>query len=257
MSYPDRAPARRPAAVVAAAALLVLMALGAVAYAVIGLAALDGTVDRFRAAANGTGATGGEVDGVVSLLRVSGILAAVVTVLVGLVLVGLALGLLAGRPGARVTTWVVCGLGLLCGCGALGVLVVERTAPLRLGTDQRVTADLLARAGDAYPSWWIPLNAAASVGQLLGYLVVAALLTLPAARAWFRRGAAPAGPVPTHGPGSTPPGPWPGSAPAGHPPPTSSPYAPPASAVPPASGPAGPPGPREESGPAGPPEERV
>ncbi|PWU60013.1 hypothetical protein DLE60_13405 [Micromonospora globispora] len=202
MSYPDQAPPRRPAAVVAAAAVLVLMAVGAGLYAVTGLLVMAGTTDRFRSAAATTGAGTGEIDGVVALLRAATVLSAVVGVLVGLVLVGLALGLLAGRSGARVTTWVVCGLGLLCGCGALAVLVGQRAAPLRLGADQRVTADLLAQLGDAYPGWWIPLNAALSVAQVLGYLVVAALLTLPAANAFFHR--RPAGPRPPAGP--TPPG---------------------------------------------------
>lgn len=209
MSYPDQAPPRRPAAVVAAAAVLVLMAVGAGLYAVTGLLIMGGTTDRFRSAAATTGAGTGEIDGVVSLLRAATVLSAVVSVLVGLVLVGLALGLLAGRSGARVTTWVVCGLGLLCGCCALAVLVGQRAAPLRLGADQRVTADLLAQLGDAYPGWWIPVNAALSVAQVLGYLVVAALLTLPAANAFFHPRLAP-GPL-TYGPPWAPPGPTPPS----------------------------------------------
>ncbi|PWR06524.1 hypothetical protein DKT69_36745, partial [Micromonospora sicca] len=196
MSYPDQAPPRRPAAVVAAAAVLLLMAVGAAVYAVAGLLVLSGTVDRFRSVAIATGAGAGEIDAVVSLLRASTVLSAVVGVLVGLVLVGLALGLLAGRPGARVGTWVVCGLGLLCGCCGLAVLVGQRAAPLRLGAGHQVTADLLAQLGGAYPGWWIPVNAALSVAQVLGYLVVAALLTLPAANAFLRRRPTPAGPRP-------------------------------------------------------------
>ncbi|SCG48762.1 hypothetical protein [Micromonospora inositola] len=196
MSYAEQAPPRRPAAVVAAAAVLVLMAVGAAVYAVAGLLVLDGTVDRFRSAASATGAAASEIDGVVSLLRASTVLSAVVGVLIGLVLVGLALGLVSGRAGARVGTWVVCGLGLLCGCCGLAVLVGQRAAPLRLGADEQVTADLLGRLGDAYPGWWIPLNAALSVAQVLGYLVVAALLALPAASAFLHRRPAPSGPTP-------------------------------------------------------------
>ncbi|MEU0155472.1 hypothetical protein [Micromonospora fulviviridis] len=268
MSYPQQAPPRRPGAVVSAAALLLLMAVGAVAYAVANLLVTAGTVDRFREAARGTGAGGGEIDGVASLLRGSTVLSAVLGVLVALLLVGLALGLLSGRAGARVTTWVVAGLGLFCGCCGLAVLVGQRAAPLRLGADDRVTADLLALVGDAYPSWWIPVNAALSVAQLLGYLVVAALLTLPTAGAFFHRRPPrpPAGPVPAapgYGPPavSTPPAgpPAPGYGPAaptygppvsaapayGHP----SPWAPPppgASPTPPPSAPPGPTSPPED-----------
>ncbi|WP_433346145.1 hypothetical protein [Micromonospora sp. CA-111912] len=200
MSYPEQAQPRRPTVVGLAAAVLVLMAVGALAYAVAGLVALGGTVDRFRAAAAGTTAGSGETDGLVTLLWLAVGVSAALTVLVGVVLVGLAFGLFAGRPGARVATWVVCGLGLAFGCCGLAALVGQRAVPLRLsGRDQATTAELLGLLGDAYPSWWIPVNAGLSVGQLLGYFVVTALLALPAANAWFRRGRpvpAPAGPPP-------------------------------------------------------------
>ncbi|MFJ1537395.1 hypothetical protein ACIODS_02505 [Micromonospora chalcea] len=195
MSHPDRAAPRRPGTVLAAVAVLLAMAVGAVAYAVANLAVTGGTVDRFRAAAaDETGASGGDIDQVAGLLRASTYLAAVLGVLAALLLVGLALGLLAGRSGARVGTWVVAGTGLLCGCCGLALLVGQRAAPLQLGPEDRVIADLLGLVGDAYPSWWIPVNAVVSVAQILGYLVVAALLTLPSAGAFLRSGTGPARP---------------------------------------------------------------
>ncbi|MER5332482.1 hypothetical protein [Micromonospora sp. NPDC002717] len=194
MSYPDRAPARRPVVVTLAVAALVLMAVAALAYAVAGAATLGGTVDRFRDAAGGTSAGPEQVDRIVTLLRVSTVLTVVVSLLAGLLLAGLALGLRAGRSGARTATWVVCGLGLILGCCALAVLVGQRAAPLRLGEDDRATGELLGLVDDAHPSWWIPLGAGLSVGQVLGYLVVATLLALPAANAWFRRRPAPQAP---------------------------------------------------------------
>ncbi|NBE82476.1 hypothetical protein [Micromonospora rubida] len=203
MSNPEQARARRPAAVGLAAAVLLLMAVGAVAAAVAGLLVLGGTVDRFRAAAAGTAAGPEEIDNLVTVLRAGTLASAAVTVLVGVVLVGLALGLLAGRAGARAATWVVSGLGLVFGCCGLATLVGQRAAPLRLSGADRSTAELLGLVGDAYPSWWIPVNAALSVGQALGYLVVATLLALPAANAWFRRrvpAPAPVGPPPAMSP---------------------------------------------------------
>ncbi|MFF5214000.1 hypothetical protein [Micromonospora sp. NPDC000442] len=185
MSYPDQAPARRPAAVVLAVATLVVMALGALVFAVIGLASVSGTVDRFRATAD-AGADPGQVDAVVALLRASVVVSAVLSILAGLLLVGLALGLAARRPAARVATWVVAGLGMCCGCGGIAALIVQRATPLEFG-DDRATAELLALVPDAHPSWWIPLTATLSIAQVLGYLVVAVLLALPAANAWFRR----------------------------------------------------------------------
>ncbi|MFG3680873.1 hypothetical protein ACGF5H_12265 [Micromonospora chalcea] len=255
MSYPDRAAPRRPGTVLAAVAVLLAMAVGAVAYAVANLAVTGGTVERFRAAAaDETGASGGDVDQVVGLLRASTYLAAVLGVLAALLLVGLALGLLAGRPGARVGTWVVAGTGLLCGCCGVALLVGQRAAPLQLGPDDRVTADLLGLVGDAYPAWWIPVNAAVSVAQILGYLVVAALLTLPSAGAFLRRGTGPARPsgygvtvsgAPASGP--TPWGPPPGlhqpsAPPASAPPASAPPWAPPPATSPPPSAPPASPG---------------
>ncbi len=123
----------------------------------------------------------------VTLLRGSAVLSAVVAALSAPLLAGLALGLLAGRNGVRVATWVVSGLGLLAGCCSVAVVVGERAAPLQLGSGEQALAELLGLIGDAYPSWWIPLNAGLSVAQGLGYLVVALLLALPAANSWFGR----------------------------------------------------------------------
>ncbi|MEU7802811.1 hypothetical protein AB0B10_26470 [Micromonospora arborensis] len=196
MSNPESAPVRRPAVVLSAASVLLVMAVGALAYTVVDLVVLGGTVDAFRSAARDTSASPEQIDDVVTLLRASAVLSAVVAALSAPVLAGLALGLLAGRNGVRVATWVVSGLGLLGGCCSVAVLVGERAAPLQLGADDRSLAEVLGLIGDAYPSWWIPLNAGLSVGQGLGYLVVATLLALPAANAWFghRRSTAPATP---------------------------------------------------------------
>ncbi|MBQ1036191.1 MULTISPECIES: hypothetical protein [Micromonospora] len=213
MSYPESAPARRPAVVLMAAGVLLVMAVAALAYAVVDLAVLGGTVDAFRTAARDTSASPEQIDDVVTLLRASAVLSAVVAALSAPVLAGLALGLLAGRNGARVATWVVSGLGLLAGCCSVAVLIGERAAPLQLGTGEQAVAELLGLIGDAYPSWWIPLNAGLSVAQGLGYLVVATLLALPAANAWFGRHRSTAPTVPSappafpHAPHQPPPAP--------------------------------------------------
>ncbi|MET8462969.1 hypothetical protein [Micromonospora zamorensis] len=213
MSYPESAPARRPAVVLMAAGVLLVMAVAALAYAVVDLVVLGGTVDAFRTAARDTSASPEQIDDVVTLLRASAVLSAVVAALSAPVLAGLALGLLAGRNGVRVATWVVSGLGLLAGCCSVAVLIGERAAPLQLGSGEQAVAELLGLIGDAYPSWWIPLNAGLSVAQGLGYLVVATLLALPAANAWFGRHRSTAPTVPSappafpHTPHQPPPAP--------------------------------------------------
>ncbi|NJP30737.1 hypothetical protein [Micromonospora thermarum] len=197
MSYPDRV--RRPAVVTAAVVLLVGMAAVAVAYAVTSLVVLVGTVDAFRSAARDTSASAEEIDTMVFAVSVWTVLGALVSLVAGLLLAGLAVGVRAGRAGARVGTWVVAGLGVLAGCCGLVGLAVQRATPLQLNENERGVAELLARLDDAYPGWWIPLGAGLSVGQVLGYLVVAVLLALPATSAWFRR-PAPAPYAPTYPP---------------------------------------------------------
>ncbi|MTK02555.1 hypothetical protein [Micromonospora sp. CP22] len=193
MSYPEQAPARRPVAVTLAAATLAVMGLGALTYAVLGLASVQGTVDRFRSTA-GTDVDSGQVDALAALLRASVVVSAVLSIFAGLLLVSLALGVAAGRPAARVVTWVVAGLGVFCGCGGLVMLIVQRAVPLEFQGDHD-TAELLNLSSDAHPSWWIPLTVALSIAQVLGYLVVAVLVAMPAANAWFRRPPAPRPPV--------------------------------------------------------------
>ncbi|MGW0501865.1 hypothetical protein [Micromonospora sp. NPDC003241] len=194
MSYPEQAPPRRPAVVVTAVVVLAVMAVGALGYAVAGLSIVGGTGSRFRAAAVGTSADSAQVDAMVTLLRGVVVGAAVLSVLAALLLAGLAVGLIGGRPAARVSTWAVAGLGMLLGCCGIGTLLVQRATPLDFGDDQ-AAAELVALVADAYPSWWIPITTTLSVAQVLGYLVVAVLLAMPSANAWFRRR-----PVPPHHP---------------------------------------------------------
>ncbi|WDZ86143.1 hypothetical protein [Micromonospora cathayae] len=234
----DQVPPRRPAAVVLAAGLLVGMAVAGLANAAAGLLTLDGTATRFRAATTDV-ADRSAVDAVATLVGVFTVLAAVLAVVVAVLLFALALGLLARRNAVRVTTWVVAGLGLLAGCGALAVLVGQRTIPFRLDRDEATTAVLFDALTSAYPAWWIPLNAGLSVGQVLGYLVVATLLALPTANAYYRRRP----PTPPHVPPPSGPSPSaPSSSGLSSPAPSSSgPAAPdPPSPVPPSPGPAGP-----------------
>lgn len=185
MSYPD--PARRPAVVTAAAALLALMAVAAVVYAVASLFVLAGTVDVFRSVAAGTAASPDEVDAMVLLVSVWMVGGAVVSLLAGVLLAVLAGVVRTGRSGARVAIWVVAGLGVLAGCCGLTVLGGMRALPLPVAEEDRSAAELFTRLSEAYPDWWIPLGVGLSVGQVLGYLVVAVLLASPPASNWFRR----------------------------------------------------------------------
>jgi hypothetical protein len=186
-------PVRRPAAVTAAAVIMILMAAGGLVNAVIGLVGMGGVVDRFRAAAVRTGASDADIDGLAGLAWGTVIAGAVLAVVFAALLVALALGNLRGSSGARIATWVVGGLGLLCGCCGLVAVIGQTAVSWNISGDDRVTEDLTQALTDAYPGWWIGLNGSLSAAQALGYLVVALLLALPAAHRYFRKG--PAAPV--------------------------------------------------------------
>lgn len=178
-------PTRRPGPVTAAATIMILMAVVGLVNVVIGLAGMDGIVDRFRSAAARTDADQADIDGLVVLVRATAVIAAIIGVTVAVLLVVLALGNLRGSNAARIATWVVSGLGLICGCCTLGAVVGQRG--FAWAGDDPVAADLMRALADSYPSWWVGLNGGLSAAQALGYLVVALLLTLPTARAFFRR----------------------------------------------------------------------
>jgi hypothetical protein len=172
--------------VTAAGVLLAAMAAAGLAYAVTGLVVSGGTVARFRRAAEAAGVAPDDISGLAALARTGPIVAAVLGVLVAALLVVLAVGVLRGGNGWRIATWVVCGLGLLCGAGTLALSVAQRVGDWAGGTDDPVA--LRALAG-ATPGWWLWLNGTLSVVQGLGYVVVAALLASPAASRHFRRAA--------------------------------------------------------------------
>lgn len=187
MSYPQPAPPveprRRPAVVTAAAGLMLLMAVLGVAGALVSLIAVNGVVADFRS--NAHGAAPDQVDGLATFLRTYSVLAGVLGIVGALLLATLAVGNLRGLTGARIATWVLCGLGLAVGCcGVVGVLL---SGAVQLDSATNTDTTVAAALRDAYPAWWLGVNVTVSAGQALGYIAVAALLALPAAGAYFRR----------------------------------------------------------------------
>lgn len=171
------APRSRPNFVTLAAALLIVMGVAGLAYAVATLAVTPGVVARFRAAA--AGADPADVDGFVTVLWVAAAVATVLAIILVALYVVLALGLRRGSNAARIGAWVVSGLGLLAGLGATIAVLVQRrgvNAPGMLGT----------ALADAYPGGWIGLNIAVAVAQMAGYVLVAVLLMISPG-AFFRR----------------------------------------------------------------------
>ncbi len=178
---------RRPLTVRLAAALLPLMGLAGLIYAVATLIVAPGVVDRFRAAASGADRT--DVDGYVTVVWVGAALGAVLAVILFALFIVLALGLRRGSQASRVGTWVVCGLGVLFGCVSSVTVAAHRSGEGAPGT-------LGVALSDAYPGSWIGLNVAMAIAQMVGYVVVAVLLAV-APGGFFGRGA----PSPPPGPG--------------------------------------------------------
>jgi hypothetical protein len=190
---PDPAP-RRPVTVRLATALLTLMASVGLVYAVVTLAVTPGVVDRFRDAASGT--DGSDVDAYVTVVWIGAALGAVLAVLLVALVAVLAMALRRGSNGARIGTWVVCALGVLFGCGAVGTVAAQRAGQSSPGTVEFALSE-------AYPDGWIGVNVGLTVAQMAGYSVVAILL-VAGPREFFGRGHVPVAPaayvaLPTYG----------------------------------------------------------
>ncbi|HEX2356496.1 MAG TPA: hypothetical protein VHI50_08545 [Micromonosporaceae bacterium] len=170
---------------------MMLMALLGLVAAIANLAMMNRLVDRFRERAAGTDATGSEIDTVVGFIRGISIGTAVIGIIVALALIGLALGNLRGSNASRIATWVLCGIGAVCGCCGLVGVLAQNNATFGGAGDDRTAEDLGRALADASPGWWTALSGTLSIGQALGYIAVAVLLALPAANAFFRRPAVP------------------------------------------------------------------
>lgn len=185
---PAAAPRQRPAVVTLAAAVMMAVAGLGVIGAVTVLATVGQIVERFRAGAVRTNASRTDIDNLAAGVQAITIGTAIVMVIGSVALFALSLGVLRGSNVARILTWVVSGLGLLCGCcGIIGTIGQTNVASLDAAGTANQTADQLGRAlQEAYPTWWLVFNGAMSALQMVGYIVVAVLLALPAANEFFR-----------------------------------------------------------------------
>lgn len=87
-----------------------------------------------------------------------------------------------GVNGARITTWILSGVFLLCGAATLALSSVGG------GTTDGVDMDKVTTAmTDAVPGWYNIFGSVAGILQIAGYLVVIVLLALPASNEFFRK----------------------------------------------------------------------
>jgi hypothetical protein len=152
-----------------------------------------------------------------------------------------------GKNPARIVTWVLAGIGVLCyGCSIASTAASEAM----MGSVGTQDAELQQRIEDAVPGWVNAATAAMSIVLMLALLAVIILLALPASNDFFRKqeevwvpptfpqaGDQPPAPgtyPPPPGTYPPPPGTYP-PAPGTYPPPPGS-YPPPPGSYPPAPG---------------------
>jgi len=105
----------------------------------------------------------------------------------GLAVLILAFFVLRGSNGARITTWVISGLMLLCSIGGFGLMALIGSSDVD-GVDFAAATE----AGlAAVPSWYNAFSTISLVISVLAYLLVIILLALPASNEYFRKDRAP------------------------------------------------------------------
>ena len=88
-----------------------------------------------------------------------------------------------GKQPARIVTWVLSGLGVLCvGCGTLFAAAL----PSMMSGNQDL-AELTTAINDAIPAWQRVASTVSGIATLLILITVIILLALPAANDFFRK----------------------------------------------------------------------
>jgi hypothetical protein len=201
MAAPAEPVRKAPAVVTAASAILFVLGVLGLISAILSLAGLGTTTDRFRLlAVRVTNATPGDINNQVNQLRVQTIIGAVIGGLIAILLIFLAIWLVKGSNMARIVTWVVCCIGALCACcSGTSLFALSGLSRIEVSGDQQAEkqVDLAKALADSVPGWQKGVVGTVAVLQLLGYLAVAILLALPAANAFFRKVTAPVWQPPT------------------------------------------------------------
>ena len=186
-------PGRRPTPVTVAVALMAATAALAMTFAGLSLAAMTHFNREFRVNVAATGATDLVIHQTEIGVRAALITFAVVAAVAGVVTSLLAIGVQAGNGGARVGTWVLCCLGTLCGVATVcGVVVANSPITAVDPTGPNYLAGVLAQGvRTSLPGWFAGTLGSVCGVLALGYIAVAVLLAVPAARAYFQRIAVP------------------------------------------------------------------
>jgi hypothetical protein len=109
-----------------------------------------------------------------------------VLIAVGLVVLGIFVG--KGKQPARIITWVVSGLAVLClGCGLAGSAVSSSFSGLGGGADAARSEELLKRIQEVTPAWVHATSLTLQIITLIAMIAVIILLALPGSNDYFRK----------------------------------------------------------------------
>jgi MFS family permease len=180
-------------------------------------------------------------DNVSQLMTVTFALIAGVYVVMAIFYVILALLVNKGKRPARILSWILSGISLLC-CG-IGGLVGQLGSMTTSVNGQEYQDEATQAVEEATPGWVTAIDWITLILLIVGSLVIIIMLAVPASNEFFRKEEAPMGPYMGQPPyGQQPPGP--GQPPYGQQPP--GPGQPPYGQQPPQPGPGQPPGPPQQ-----------
>lgn len=174
----------RPATVTTAAALQILLFVLSVVGVTLTLTYGADVTEAMRANLEAQGAA---PDIVNSMSAGDDALSLVFNMAPGLAVLILAFFVLRGSNGARITTWVISGLMLLCSIGGVGIMALIGASSVD-GVD---FAEATEAGLAAVPSWYNAFSTVSLVVSVLAYLLVIILLALPASNDYFRKDRAP------------------------------------------------------------------
>lgn len=176
-------PRTRPTVVTVAVWLLYLAAALQLISLVVDLSQLSTIADTYEDAYRGTG----DEDAMRTGAIFSTSAGAVIGGLFGIAFILLGIFTGRGKNPARITTWVIAGLGVCC--GTLGVIANAVSGSLNLGSSDTGPSpeELRERLDAALPSWYNPVVLTLAVLVLLSLLTVIILLALPPSNEFFRK----------------------------------------------------------------------
>jgi len=180
---PAEPPRPRPTIVTVAGWLLLGVGILQLISMVVGLSQLGTIADVYETAYRGTDQEDAARTGAVGGTVVASVLGGVL----GIAYIVLTIFNNRGKNPARITTWVLAGIGACCGVVGLIGSALGGSFGMPSGDDLPDPDEVQRQLEDALPSWYNPVLLTLGVIGLLALLAVIILLALPPANEFFRK----------------------------------------------------------------------